>query len=162
MKECECETELEVLFLKPHEDWNDLYSTANVLYKFPNKCFHVQFSKDDDGKIKDEWLAGLHPHVKFLYSVIKSVVSWCFSLNFASWLLRLEARAEWGTKDVRRKLKGNLKFSDTVLNVVRFVVLFPNLLVQKIGLGEMALQCGNKLPLKQFATSWQQFEIFLS
>ena len=63
---------------------------------------------------------------------------------------------------MRRKLKGNLKFSDTVLNVVRFVVLFPNLLVQKIGLGEMALQCGNKLPLKQFATSWQQFEIFLS
>ena len=34
MKERECE-KLEVLILKPHEDWKYLHSSANVLYKTP-------------------------------------------------------------------------------------------------------------------------------
>ena len=51
---------LEALCLKLHEDYNDSYSNAHVLYKTPKLRFSRSVSKDDGGKVA--WW--LHSHVK--------------------------------------------------------------------------------------------------
>ena len=61
---------LEALFLKLHEDWNDLYSNVHVLHKTPKLRFSRSVSKDDGRKVA-RWL---HSNAKWLHSVIKSVV----------------------------------------------------------------------------------------
>ena len=56
---CEYEN-LEALFLKLHEDRNDLYSNVYVLYKTRELRFSRSVSKDDGGKVT-RWL---HFHVQ--------------------------------------------------------------------------------------------------
>ena len=56
---CEYEN-LEALFLKLHEDSNDLYSYVHVLNKTRELRFSRSVSKDDSGKV-DRWL---HSHVQ--------------------------------------------------------------------------------------------------
>ena len=68
LKVCEYE-KLEALFLKLHEDWTDSYLNVHVLYKTPELRFSRSVSKYDGGKVA-RWL---HSHVKWLYSVIKSI-----------------------------------------------------------------------------------------
>ena len=50
LKVCEYEN-LEVLFLKLHEDWNESYSNIHVLNKTPELRFSHSVSKDDGGKV---------------------------------------------------------------------------------------------------------------
>ena len=59
MKVCEYEN-LEALFSKLHEDWNDLYSNVHVLYKTQELRFSRSVSIDDGGKVA-RWL---HSHVQ--------------------------------------------------------------------------------------------------
>ena len=59
MKACEYEN-LEALFSKLHEDWNDLYSNVRVLYKTRELRFSRSVSKDDGGKVARR----LHSHMQ--------------------------------------------------------------------------------------------------
>ena len=59
MKACEYEN-LEALFSKLHEDWNDLYSNFHVLYKTRELRFSRSVSKDDGGKVARR----LHSHMQ--------------------------------------------------------------------------------------------------
>ena len=68
------------VYIELHKDWNDSYSNVHVLYKTPELRFLRSLSKDDGGKVA-RWL---HSHVKWLYSVLKSIV-----LTFPSSLLKL-------------------------------------------------------------------------
>ena len=52
---------LEALFLKLHEDWNDFYSNVHVLYKTLELRFSCSVSEDDGRKVA-RWL---HSHAQY-------------------------------------------------------------------------------------------------
>ena len=66
----ECE-KLEVLFLKPHEDCKDSYSSGTFSIELQYRGCHVLFSKDDERKVAN-WL---YFNVWLLYSLNNSFVS---------------------------------------------------------------------------------------